>query len=76
MATNKERIEQLEAGIGSLQEGLRQVEIGVAEKMRNLEASINRMSKVLLSGREGSTHNNNSHETYPRTNREEVEGSR
>ena len=48
MATNKERIEQLEAGIGSLQEGLRQVEIGVAEKMCNLEASINRMSEDTL----------------------------
>ena len=48
MATNKERIEHLEAGLGGVQEGLHRLEIGMAD----------RLSDVLLATQETPTRGN------------------
>ena len=40
MATNKERIESLEAGLGGLQIGMQQMEISVNDKLHQLEETI------------------------------------
>ena len=40
MATNKERIEALETGLGGVQDGLQRVEVGVADKLNRLEETI------------------------------------
>jgi hypothetical protein len=48
MGTNKERIEQLEAGLGEVQNGLHQMEFGMTDKLHHLEGTLNRLSDVLL----------------------------
>ena len=51
MATNKERIEALEAGLGGVQDGMQQ-----------LEDTVNRLSEIFLSIRENSNNHNNGRE--------------
>jgi len=45
MGTNKERIEQLE-------DGLHQMELGMADRLQHLEDTLNRFSDVLLANQE------------------------
>ena len=51
LATNKERIEALEAGLGGVQDGMQQ-----------LEDTVNRLSEIFLSTRENSNNHNNGRE--------------
>ena len=75
MATNKERIENLEVGMGGLQDGMRRVELGVADKLHQLLETINRMTETMMfSNKEGSNYNNP--EGNSRTNKVEPKGSR
>lgn len=60
MATNKERIENLEAGFGGLQNSLSRVEVGVSDKLHQLEDAINKISEALLSNRIATSTSNNS----------------
>lgn len=57
MATNKESIDSLEVGLSGLQNGMQQIEIGIIDKLHQLEQTINRMSEALLSNKQGSNHN-------------------
>ncbi|XP_042941551.1 uncharacterized protein LOC122288885 [Carya illinoinensis] len=52
MGTNKERIEQLEAGLDGVQEGLHRMELGMADRLRHVEETLNRLSDVLLANQE------------------------
>ncbi|KAL6334474.1 hypothetical protein AAG906_016015 [Vitis piasezkii] len=52
MGTNKERIEHLEAGLGEVQEGLHRRELGMADRLRHVEETLNRLSDVLLANQE------------------------
>ncbi|KAG2663117.1 hypothetical protein I3760_16G012600 [Carya illinoinensis] len=56
MGTNKERIEQLEAGLGGVQEGLHQIELGMADRLRHVEETLNCLSDVLLANQENPIH--------------------
>ncbi|KAJ0040904.1 hypothetical protein Pint_28246 [Pistacia integerrima] len=47
MGTNKEHIEQLEVGLGEVQDGLHRMELGMADRLRHLEETLNRLSDVL-----------------------------
>ncbi|KAH9717618.1 hypothetical protein KPL71_021897 [Citrus sinensis] len=78
MATNKERIENLEARLDGLQDGLQQMEIGINDKLHQLEETINRMSEAFFSNKEGSSHNVNNHpsHSYKEHTKEEASGSR
>ena len=78
MATNKERIENLEARLDGLQDGLQQMEIGINDKLHQLEETINRMSEAFFSNKEGSSHNVNNHpsHSYKEHTKEEAGGSR
>ena len=58
MGTNKERIEQLEAGLGGVQEGLHRIELGMADLLRHVEETLNSLSDVLLAIQENPTHGN------------------
>lgn len=58
MATNKERIENLEVGLGGLHDNLSRIEIGMTEKLHQMEEIIQKLSDVLLSNREASNSNN------------------
>ena len=43
MATNKERIEWIEADLWSLQDRMEQMEVGINDKLKRLEESINKL---------------------------------
>lgn len=58
MATNKERIENLEVGLNGVQEGLQRTEIGITNKLLHLEETLHRLSDVLLPNKESSSHGN------------------
>ena len=58
MGTNKERIEELEAGLGEVQDGLHRIELGMADILRHLEETLNRLSDVLFANQEPLTHGN------------------
>ena len=58
MGTNKERIKQLEAGLGEVQDGLHRMELDMVDKLRHLEETVNRLSDVLLANQEPLTHGN------------------
>ena len=74
MASNKERIEALETRFGGMQDGLQQMELGMAYKFNHLEATIQKLSETLLSSNASSSHNNREREIPSRFHREEVEG--
>jgi len=48
MGTNKEHIEQLEAGLGEVQNGLHRMELGMTDKLQHLKETFNRLSDVLF----------------------------
>ena len=52
MGTNKERIEQLETGLGGVQDKLDSLEQGVSDKLQHLEETINRLANVMLVNQE------------------------
>ena len=78
MANNKERIENLEARLGGLQDGMQQMEIGINQKLHQLEETIDRMSEAFFSNKEESSHNINNHPSYSykENTKEEAGGSR
>jgi chromosome segregation ATPase len=79
MATNKERIENLEAELGGLQDSVSRMELGLNDKLHHMEEVINKLSMALLSTKDSSS-NTNSRSGPSRHNREEftesVEGGR
>ena len=78
MATNKERIENLEVGLGGLQANLSRMELGVNDKLHQLENAISKISEV-LSTRQNPTFSNvnerNGQSSYGRSC-ENTEGGR
>ncbi|WJZ90933.1 hypothetical protein VitviT2T_010048 [Vitis vinifera] len=70
MATNKERIEQLEARLGGLQDGMSRMELGLTDKLHQMEETIHRLSEALLSNKEGSSSNTNDRNGRVRNNRD------
>ena len=56
MATNKEGIELLGVGLGSVQSELQQLGVGLNEIYHQLEETFNQQSKVLLASKESSSY--------------------
>ena len=52
MGTNKERIKQLEVRLGGLQDDMSQMELGLNDKLQQMQETSNRLSKALLSNKE------------------------
>ena len=73
MTTDKECIENLKVGLGGLQDGVHRMEMGMADKLSQLEATINRMSEVLLSTKTGANYDVHEQDPYPRPLRENHE---
>ncbi|KAL6332953.1 hypothetical protein AAG906_019964 [Vitis piasezkii] len=59
MATNKERIENLEMGLGGLQANLSIMELGVNDKLHQLENAISKISEVLSTRQDPTSSNVN-----------------
>ena len=53
IATIKKRIEQLEARLGALQDGMQWKELGITNRLHQIEETINKLSKALLSNNDG-----------------------
>ena len=51
MTTNKERIENLEAALGGLQANFSRIELGVTDKLQQLEIAITRYPKFCKQGK-------------------------
>ena len=70
MATIKERIEQLEARLGALQDGMTWMELSLTNRLHQIEETINKLSKVLLFNNNGSidyneTQNDRGRQIFP-----------
>ena len=76
MTTNKERIENLEAGLGDVQSGMHRMESSMTDKLRHLEGTLNRLSDILLTSKESSSHNNHDREGQVCYNKEDNNGGR
>jgi hypothetical protein len=78
MTTNKERIENLEAALGGLQADFNRMELGVTDKLQQLETVISKISEVLLTRQEPSSSNVNerSGQSFGARSRENIEGGR
>lgn len=50
--SNKERIEQLEASVGVLQDSFSRLELGVADKLNQMEDTLKRLIETLLANQE------------------------
>lgn len=57
MTSNKEQVENLEVGLGSLQDSVSRLEIGMADKLRLIEENLQRLSNAIASNWEGSSSN-------------------
>ncbi|KAJ0040554.1 hypothetical protein Pint_26938 [Pistacia integerrima] len=69
MATDKERIENLEIELGRLQDGMSRMEIGITDKLRQLEETINTLSELRLT--KTGPNNTSDYSSHLRSNQEE-----
>ena len=76
MSTNKERIEILEAGLGGLQDGIQRMELGMADKFNQLEATLTRMSEAFFSNKGSTNHDTREQEAYSRPHIDDNDGHR
>ena len=78
MATNKERIENLEVGLGGLQANLSRMVLGVNDKLHQLENAISKISEVLSTRQEPTSSNVNerSGQSSYGLSHENIEGGR
>ncbi|KAH9658745.1 hypothetical protein KPL70_023603 [Citrus sinensis] len=51
MATNKERTELLEAGLGSLQDGMNRMELGINDRLHHLEETLNKLTETIMASK-------------------------
>jgi hypothetical protein len=72
MTTNKERIENLEIGLGGLQDGMSRMEITLVDRMQQMEVNINKLTEALLSNKEGSSSQSIERNGRPRYQREDI----
>lgn len=64
MGTNKEQIERLEARLGEAQDELHRMELGMANRLRHVEETLNRLFDVLLIDQEPPSHGVQYHEGH------------
>jgi hypothetical protein len=73
MSTNKECIESLEAGLGGLQDGMHRMELGMADKFNQLEATLNRMPEMFFSNKESTNHDTHEQDAHSRSHKDNNE---
>ena len=76
MSTNKERIENLEASFGDLQNKFDRMEAGVGDKLRQIEVAISRMSDNLITRHETSLGSPNAQAAQSSNGQDQLEGRR
>ena len=48
---NQERIEHLEAGLGSLQDGINWMELGINDRLHHLEETLNKLTETIMASK-------------------------
>jgi hypothetical protein len=76
MATNKERIELLETGLGGVQDGMQRLEDSMINRLHHLEETINKLSEAMIASKASSSYHNNDRDSFSRTHREDTDGGR
>ena len=76
MATKKERIENLEVGLGGVQESVYRLVQSMTEKFGYLEGTLNLLSDLLLTNKESANHRSYERGGSSRSHGEETEGGR
>ncbi|KAL9422769.1 hypothetical protein AB3S75_034947 [Citrus x aurantiifolia] len=74
MTTNKERIECVEAELGSLQDGVKCIELGLNDRSHRLEEMISKLADSTSAFRGTPSHNNYDQARSSQPNRGENEG--
>ncbi|KAL9410915.1 hypothetical protein AB3S75_044649 [Citrus x aurantiifolia] len=76
MATNKERIKLLESGLGSLQDGMNRMELGINDRLHHLAETLNKLTETIMASKGASIQIAHDQSGLSRPNREEHEGGR
>ena len=76
MATNKERIELSEAGLGSLQDGMNRMELGINDRLHHLEETLNKLTETIMASKGAAIQIAHHQSGSSRPNCEENEGGR
>ncbi|KAL9438182.1 hypothetical protein AB3S75_023948 [Citrus x aurantiifolia] len=76
MATNRERIELLEAGLGSLQDGMNRMEVGINDRLHHLAETLNKLTEIIMASKGASIQIAHDQSGLSRPNREKHEGGR
>ncbi|KAH9648537.1 hypothetical protein KPL70_025625 [Citrus sinensis] len=76
MSTNKERIERVEVEIGSLQDGMKHMELGLTDRLHCLEETMSKLVDSLSTSKGMPSHNNSDHAGSSQPSRGDSEGSR
>ena len=76
MATNKERIENLESRMNDMRDGLQQLEKGMTDKFSYLESSLTRLTDVILASKESVMQGSHDRASSSQPVREESDGGR
>ncbi|KAH9717133.1 hypothetical protein KPL71_021710 [Citrus sinensis] len=76
MSTNKERIERVEVEIGSLQDGMKRMELGLTDRLHRLEETMSKLVDSLSTSKGTPSHNNSDHTGPSQPSRGDSEGSR
>lgn len=74
MTTNKESIERVEAELGSLQDGVKRIELGLNHRSHRLEETISKLVDSISASRGTPSHNNYDQARSSQLNRGENEG--
>ncbi|KAL9457818.1 hypothetical protein AB3S75_006797 [Citrus x aurantiifolia] len=75
MSTNKERIERVEAEIGSLQDGMKRMELGLTDRLHRLEETTSKLVDSLSTSKGTPSHNNSVHAGSSQPSHGDSEGS-
>ncbi|KAL9429507.1 hypothetical protein AB3S75_031336 [Citrus x aurantiifolia] len=75
MSTNKERIERVEVEIGSLQDGMKRMELGLTDRLHRLEETMSKLVDSLSISKGTPSHNNSDHAGPSQPSRGDSEGS-
>lgn len=76
MATNKEHIENLESELGEVKSGMHRLEGSTADKLQHLEGTLNRLTDLILTNKESSTHHTFDRKDHGSYNRDDSSGER
>ena len=76
MATNKERIERVEAELGDMQDSMKLMELGINDKLHHLEETLSKLAELISASKGTPSHNNHENAGSSLPCREVIENGR